>query len=125
MNQFAPQQEALQKQLTEVVDQLNDVAVLDTESGDWIIRTDNIDQTETDENSQADAAEEADERIAIMAELENRYRSIIHALQKLENGTYGICEISGEQIEERRLIANPAARTCVHHMEAEYELPLP
>jgi RNA polymerase-binding transcription factor DksA len=125
MNQFAPQQEALQKQLTEVVNQLNDVAVLDTESGDWIIRTDNIDQTETDENSQADAAEEADERIAIMAELENRYRSIIHALQKLENGTYGICEISGEQIEERRLIANPAARTCVHHMEAEYELPLP
>jgi RNA polymerase-binding transcription factor DksA len=125
MNQYQPQQEALQNQLREVVTQLQDIAVLDTETGDWIIRTNDIDQTETDENSQADAAEEADERIAILAELENRYRNVLHALQKLENGTYGICEISGEQIEEGRLMANPAARTCVHHMESEYELPQP
>jgi RNA polymerase-binding transcription factor DksA len=125
MNTFAPQIATLEKQLTQVIDELNNLAVLDTVTGDWIIRTDNIDQTETDENSQADAAEEADERIAILAELENRYRSIMHALKKIEEGTYGICEISGEQIEEGRLLANPAARTCVHHMESEYELPLP
>jgi RNA polymerase-binding transcription factor DksA len=125
MNQYLPYQEALQTQLDEVTKQLLDVAVLDTDSGDWIIRTDNIDHTEADENSLADAAEEADERVAILAELENRYRSTIHALHKMENGTYGICEISGEQIEEGRLLANPAARTCVHHMESEYELPLP
>jgi RNA polymerase-binding transcription factor DksA len=125
MNQYLESQEALQKQLHDVIMQLGDVAVLDTESGDWIIRTDDIDQNETDENSQADAAEEADERVAILAELENRYRSIMLALKKIEDGTYGICEISGEQIEEGRLRANPAARTCIHHMEAEYELPLP
>lgn len=125
MNQYLPHQEALQKQLEEVITQLQDVAVLDTESGDWIIRTDNIDQTEADEISQADAAEEADERVAILAELENRYRSILHAMKKMENGTYGICEISGEPIEDGRLQANPAARTCTHHMESEFELPLP
>lgn len=125
MNKFASQQDALQKQFAEVIEQLHDVAVLNTESGDWIIRTDNIDQTETDENSQADAAEEADERVAVLAELENRYRNIRHALKKIEGGTYGICEISGEAIEEGRLVANPAARTCIHHMESEYKLPLP
>ncbi|MBY0538749.1 TraR/DksA C4-type zinc finger protein [Patescibacteria group bacterium] len=125
MNKYAPHQKALEEQLDEVIAQLQDIAVLDTDSGDWVIRTNDIDQTETDENSQADAAEEADERIAILAELENRYRSIIHALKKMEGGTYGICEISGETIEEGRLVANPAARTCVHHMESEFELPLP
>ncbi len=125
MNQYLLHQEALQKQLSGVITELQDVAVLDNDSGDWIIRTNNIDQTEADENSQADAAEEADERIAILAELENRYRSIIHALKKMEDGTYGICEVSGEPIEEGRLQANPAARTCTHHMEAEFELPLP
>jgi RNA polymerase-binding transcription factor DksA len=125
MDQYVPQQEALTQELATVVSELNDIAVLDTESGDWVIRTDSLDQNEADENTQADAAEEADEHVAILAELENRYRSILHALKKIEDGTYGICEVGGEAIEERRLLANPAARTCTHHMETEYELPLP
>ena len=33
-------------------------------------------------------------------------------------GTYGTCEVSGEQIEEDRLEADPAARTCKAHMNA-------
>lgn len=125
MHQYQSQQELLTTQLKDVTSQLQEIAVLDTDSGDWMIRTDNIDQTETDENSQADAAEEADERVSVLAELENQYRIIVHALKKIEAGTYGICEISGEPIEEGRLHANPAARTCIHHMESEYELPLP
>jgi RNA polymerase-binding transcription factor DksA len=125
MPQYQSQKELLTNQLQGVTTQLQEIAVLDTDSGDWMIRTDNIDQTEADENSQADAAEEADERVSVLAELENQYRIIKHALTKIEAGTYGICEISGEQIEEGRLRANPAARTCIQHMESEHELPLP
>ncbi len=118
-------QEILEAQLITVTTELNDIAVLDPESKDWIIKTADLDHNEADENNQADAAEEADERVAIMAELENRYNAIKRALDKLKQGTYGICEISGEAIEEDRLAANPAARTCTLHMEQEHELPLP
>lgn len=118
-------QEILEAQLITVTTELNDIAVLDPKSKDWIIKTVDLDHTEADENNQADAAEEADERVAIIAELENRYHLITLALNKLVIGTYGRCEISGEPIEVGRLDANPAARTCIHHMEQEFELPLP
>lgn len=118
-------QEILEAQLITVTTELNDIAVLDQKSKDWIIKTKDLDHTEADVNNQADAAEEADERLAIMAELENRYNAITRALQKIKAGTYGICEISGEPIEVARLQANPAARTCTLHMETEYKLPLP
>ena len=118
-------QEILGAQLITVTTELNDIAVLDQKSKDWIIKTKDLDHTEADANNQADAAEEADERLAIMAELENRYNAITRALQKIKAGTYGICEISGEPIEVARLQANPAARTCTLHMETEYKLPLP
>ena len=118
-------QEILVAQLQTVAAELQDIAIFDEEAQDWIIKTFDLDHTEADENNQADAAEEADERVAILAELENRYHLINLALGKIKIGTYGICEISGEAIEEARLDANPTARTCTHHMENEYELSLP
>ncbi len=118
-------QENLEAQLIIVTAELNDIAVLDNESQDWIIKTTDLDHTEADLNNQADAAEEADERLALLAELENRYNVIKLALKKLKQGTYGFCELSGEAIELERLDANPAARTCTLHMEQEYKLPLP
>jgi RNA polymerase-binding transcription factor DksA len=51
--------------------------------------------------------------------LEVRYNEIKSALKKIEEsapGAYGLCEVGGEQIEEDRLEANPAARTCKAHM---------
>jgi RNA polymerase-binding transcription factor DksA len=54
-----------------------------------------------------------------VAELELRLKDINDALNKIEraDGSYGKCETSGEMIEEDRLMANPAARTCKLHME--------
>lgn len=125
MEQFSAHRTQLESALIGITNELSNLAILDTETDDWIIRTNDLDQTETDENSQADASEEADERISVLAELENEYHLLKHALKKIALGTYGICEISGEPIEEKRLLANPSARTCTHHMENEYELPLP
>jgi len=56
---------------------------------------------------------------AISNELEARYNNVIAALERMDNGTYGICRISGEEIETDRLEANPAADTCKAHMEEE------
>lgn len=54
---------------------------------------------------------------SISSELEIRYKEVCDALERIENGTYGTCEVSGEPIEPARLEANPAARTCIKHME--------
>src|SRR5687767_453629 len=70
-----------------------------------------------DENETADKIEEYEENTAIVRELEIRYNDIKDALAKIEAGTYGICEVSGEPIEADRLEANPAARTCKAHMQ--------
>jgi Tfp pilus assembly PilM family ATPase len=43
-------------------------------------------------------------------------QEVMTALTKIEEGTYGTCEVSGDEIETDRLEANPAARTCKAHM---------
>jgi DnaK suppressor protein len=58
---------------------------------------------------------------AILDQLENRLMDVERALSKIESATYGLCEISGESIEEERLEANPAARTCIAHREEVLE----
>jgi RNA polymerase-binding transcription factor DksA len=113
---------ALEILLKETIMVLSDIAVHNQVTDDWEILV--PESNESDDDLQADAAESADERVAELAELETRYRTITRALEKISNGTYGVCEISGEPIEEDRLAANPAARTCKAHMEEEYELPL-
>jgi len=72
-----------------------------------------------DLNMSADIHEDMRERNAISEELEVRLQNVNRALQKMEGGTYGTCEISGEKIEEDRLEANPAARTCKQHINEE------
>lgn len=75
-----------------------------------------------DPNEAADKQEEYIENRAITDQLEIRYNNIKRALSKIEEGTYGTCEVSGEPIEEDRLEANPAARTCKEHMNQEKDL---
>ena len=40
------------------------------------------------------------------------------AIERVATGTYGVCEVCGEPIDEARLGARPTARTCVHHVPA-------
>ncbi len=65
----------------------------------------------------ADRLEEQDAREGLTTPLETRLREVNEALARITNGTYGVCEIGGEEISRERLEANPAARTCRRHME--------
>lgn len=104
--------------------ELSTIAYFNEKTGDWEVRMDDVTNTESDTNDVADFDEEADERIATLAELETRYRNVARALEKIAIGTFGTCEVCGETIEEARLNANPAARTCTTHREEEFDLPL-
>ncbi len=83
---------------------------------DWQATVDDSQVDTADENEVADVLEEYEEHKAILAQLEKQLHEVQSALLKFEEGKYGICEISGENIEIERLEANPSARTSVKHM---------
>ena len=82
---------------------------------DWEPVEEEIDEDHADDTDVADNQESFMEDKAIMDKLEPQYKDIKLALQKIEKGTYGKCEVGGEDIPEERLGANPAARTCIEH----------
>jgi RNA polymerase-binding transcription factor DksA len=83
---------------------------------DWEAEPGDMNVDSADPNEVADNIEEFEGNTAVLKELEIRYNDVKDALQKIEDDKYGICEVSAEPIEEERLIANPAARTCKAHM---------
>jgi RNA polymerase-binding transcription factor DksA len=82
--------------------------------GDWEPVPSEI-GAEADLADQADAMMSMESNAAILADLEARYDTILSALKRIERKTYGKCEVCGEDIEEARLGADPAATTCVKH----------
>ena len=114
----------LEVELAEVITELSTIATQDPQTSDWFALPISETLEHADENTDADAAEEWEVRNGIVTELETRYRNYRRALEKIANGTYGICEISGKPIEADRLAANPVARTNIANRDREQELPL-
>ncbi len=83
--------------------------------GDWEAKSTVVVDT-ADDTEMADKFEELSTNDSIVANLEYRLKEVNHAMDHIKNGTYGICETCGEKIEEDRLEANPAAKTCKAHM---------
>ena len=50
-------------------------------------------------------------------------RRVDAALERVEKGTYGRCEVCGRPVEDERLEVTPTARTCIEHREQESRLP--
>ena len=73
------------------------------------------------ERHPAEEATETLERerdVSILQRLENEMNEVQAALDRLEEGTYGRCEICGRPIGDERLEAVPATRYCVEHQRA-------
>jgi RNA polymerase-binding transcription factor DksA len=101
-------------------EELGRLGIKDPATGDWgAILEEQDESDQSDMNDRGDRDEDFTVRANTLGELEIRYNKILKALEKIENGTYGVCEISGKPIEEDRLEANPAARTCKADMDKE------
>lgn len=64
----------------------------------------------------ADAGSELFERqkeLSLRENAEGRLQDVEDALRKLDDGTYGRCEICGREIPKARLQAVPTARLCL------------
>lgn len=80
--------------------------------GDWVGTAQGFEGNEPDEADGADKFEELSVNVALVEELERRYKEIQAALKRMDDGTYGIAT-SGEPIDIDRLRANPAATTNI------------
>ncbi len=69
-------------------------------------------------NSEEDNAAEVavyETNIAEEHDLEPKLERVIAALQRIDDGSYGLCKIGGEEIPEARLQTVPEAENCVAH----------
>jgi len=98
--------------------ELGELGFKNTTTGEWEATGNTLDVTTpmADANEAADQLEEYEERREETDALQARYSEILHALEKIERGTFGVCEEGNHPIEPERLSANPAARTCTQHM---------
>lgn len=66
-----------------------------------------------DKDDEADEVGEYENLLSVEYNLEVRLRDINSALEKIANGTYGVCENCGKEIGQERLQAFPEAKTCL------------
>jgi len=116
---------ALEKEQELLVNELETIATPDSNlKGDWDIK-----HFEWSENQiTSGEALESDESVneidedmknkALSDHLELRLKEVNDALSRIENGTYGRCEVCKNPIPIERLRANPAAKTDIEHTDA-------
>jgi len=99
----------LRQRLMESLTSLTPPACLDPDMDD----TARLDAC-ADENEYASRVVEVGMHLALRRRMESRRAEMEEALARMDSGEYGICEDCGEDIGLARLMANPAARLCVH-----------
>ena len=87
---------------------------------------DSVGELSSYDQHQADMGTETFERekdLSILEQIEAELVDVEHALRRLDEGTYGTCEVCGKAIPDERLEAMPATRLCLEHQaEAEREV---
>lgn len=92
----------------------------DLRSGDELSLPENIEsggELSVVDQHPADVATETMQReidLSLLEKVEAELEDVERALQKLSDGTYGRCEACSNQIDEDRLVAQPAARFCLN-----------
>jgi DnaK suppressor protein len=95
--------EILQQKIAELLgDQMKTVSVM-TNENDRVV----------DLNDQASMEVEKNYELRIRDRERRLILKMKEAIQRIDNGTYGICEDCGEEISEKRLIARPVAIRCI------------
>lgn len=88
-----------------------------TDTGDWQGASTGYEGEEADPNDVADQIEELATNVPLVEELEDRHLDVTEALEKMDEGVYGLCEVCNEPIPLERLKALPSARTDLEHAE--------
>ena len=69
----------------------------------------------SEQGENASESEQFGNELSVTEDLDARLVKVTEALARIEDGTYGKCLAGGEEIDERRLSAEPAAESCIKH----------
>ncbi|MBI3634241.1 MAG: TraR/DksA C4-type zinc finger protein [Candidatus Yonathbacteria bacterium] len=109
----------LLEEKTRIEDEMRGIAHKNPEiKGDWEPSVTDLNNPTADINDTADTVTAFENNAAIEVELEARLVEVNTSLEQIEDGSYGVCKICNAPIEEKRLEANPAAKTCIEHRES-------
>ncbi len=108
----------LEEERSKLLAELGGIGSRDPKSHEWEATATREDTENADSNSSADRFEDFEEKSALMTPLKAKLAQVESALKRIEDGTYGKCRVCNGPIEEARLEANPAAETCISHLEA-------
>ena len=96
-------------------------AVLDTERADLVRQLEELSAdgaaADLDENF-ADSAQVTAEQVenrTLAASLRDQLDDVEHALERIDAGTYGTCEVCDQPVAPARLEAMPSTRFCIDH----------
>ncbi|HBI16760.1 MAG: hypothetical protein UR60_C0039G0008 [Candidatus Moranbacteria bacterium GW2011_GWF2_34_56] len=103
-------EEILTEQKNKLEGELGRIAKPTSDNGDYETTHEEIG---SDREDNASEVEEYVENVALESNLEEQLKDINHALEKIKNGTYGVCEECGANISPERLEANPSAKKCM------------
>lgn len=113
---------ALLRERDLLVKELETIAAPDPNlKDDWDIKHEEWGENQITSKEELEAGEsvnESDEDMknkALSDRLELRLKEVNDALERMNNGTYGICETCEKSIPLERLEANPAAKTDIEH----------
>lgn len=120
MNDTNQYKDALNTELKNLEDQLSSIGRRNPSNPEDWEAVEGGDSTvdNAEEGDVAEAIESYDNNSAVLDQLEMRLNEVKRALEKVENGTFGKCDVCGEMIESDRLEANLAAKTCILHMNS-------
>ncbi len=101
----------LLKEKVELEKNLEQIAKpLDKKGGDYET---SFEEIGTGKEDNATEIEQYSDNFSVETILEKKLQNIIKALQKIAEGTYGICEKCQQEIDLNRLKASPSAKNCL------------
>ncbi|MDD5050571.1 MAG: TraR/DksA C4-type zinc finger protein [Candidatus Pacebacteria bacterium] len=119
MTETTEYKKALEKELSLLESELKTVGRKNPDNPkDWQPTPTDLNTLQSDENEVADSIETFEENTAILKDLEIRYNEVKSALQRIAQGTFGKCSVCKLPIEAKKLEANPAATTCIKHVNS-------
>jgi RNA polymerase-binding transcription factor DksA len=121
------QDEQARKRLAEERERLVGVrATFDDEHFSEQSESESVGEISSYDQHQADMGTETFERekdLSILEQVEAELADVEFAIRRLDEGTYGTCEVCGRAIPEERLEVLPATRLCLEHQaQAEREV---
>ncbi len=111
---IATQREALLKEKAKLEEDIKKVATYDEASGEYVPKFEETDAGDSEDTDEASAETTTlIENTATADSLLQTMNEVVKTLGDIEADKYGYCENCGGYIQEERLQAYPAAKTCI------------